>query len=149
MRSTSTSSQARPSDRRRGAAALLAGLGVVTLVVGIAPVAAAGPAASLTANRPAHSTVSEEESVTLDDLRSLVQKHEADGGLTRRHAVRLQARLDITEVYYERGITFRTIHSLQSFKQEVADPRFEPSESAVGELTAAADQLIAQLGGTP
>lgn len=143
-----TSSHTRPSDLRHRAAALLAGLAAVTMVVVAAPAAAAA-AGPMTADRSASSVLSEEQPITLDDLRALVQQQAATGGLDPRHARRLQAFLSMTEVYLDYGITFRAIQSLESFKDYLDEPFFEPSEAAIEELTAAADQLIAQLRDTP
>ncbi|MGH8776048.1 MAG: FIMAH domain-containing protein [Jiangellaceae bacterium] len=40
------------------------------------------------------------------------------------------------------------VRDLETFKQQASNPRYVPSESARDQLTAAADQLIAQLTGT-
>lgn len=57
--------------------------------------------------------------------------------------------IDWDERYYDRGLNFRAVLLLESFKEVASDPTYVPSEFARTQLIAAADQLIAQLGDSP
>ena len=143
MRPTA-SSQTLPSHRRRRAATLLAGVATFTLFVA-APVTAATPA------EPADVTdvQRDAEPITFDDIRQLVAEFEATGEVTFSGARRLLVFLDWGERYQARGLNFRAVLFLENFKEVASDPTYVPSESAREQLIAAADRLIAQLGGTP
>jgi hypothetical protein len=130
------------------------------------PVTAATPVDPLNVNRSARSSASVEnatvaesadvtdtqdnaEPITFDDLRQLVAQFEATGEVTFSGARRMLVFVDWAEFYHDRGYDSRAVLLLEHFKEVASDPTYVPSESAREQLTAAADQLIVQLGGAP
>ena len=139
------------------AAALFASVVLATsaVVVSAGP-AAAGGGGSVSAGHHAEGVgdsvnsgveVVEDDPITVDDLRSLVAQFEATGEVTFFGALRMEAVLDLAENSINRGTPDSAIYSLELFKQVASDPRYVPSTTARDQLIAAADQLIAQLGG--
>ncbi len=123
-------------------AALLASVVLATAGIGVTT----GPAVASEADALRAEAA---ESITVEDLRSLVAQFEATGEVTFAGARRMEATLALAEHYIKLGVPALAVHGLELFKQVAATPRYVPSASARDQLLAAADQLIAQLSETP
>lgn len=129
---------------RRGATALLAGVTAFGLTFMAMTAALAAPA---TAAEPAGVTEVQEEPepITVEDIRLMIEQFEATGEVTFAGAGRLLVMLSMAELYIDRGMPSRGVHSMEVFKEQASNPDYVPSESARDQLLAAADQLIAQM----
>ena len=136
--------QTRTPSRRRGGAALLAGLAAFAMTFTDVPAALAAPAAAV-APAVVDEVQDETAPITFDDVRLLIQQFEATGEVTFAGARRLEFVLLFAERNVERGTPEGAIDNLEVFKRQASNPRYVPSESARDQLIAAADQLIAQL----
>jgi hypothetical protein len=79
-----------------------------------------------------------------------VAQFEADGQVTKEGATRLRTKLLHAERELARGSTEAAIRNLEQFITDTASlPQYVPGQAARWALVDEAEQMIAQLGGTP
>ncbi|HET9347003.1 MAG TPA: LamG domain-containing protein [Candidatus Limnocylindrales bacterium] len=87
---------------------------------------------------------------SIDAIRQLVTDFAADGQVTKEGATRLRTKLDHAERELNRGSTAGAIRNLEQFVTDTASlVQYVPGQEARWALVDEAEQLIAQLGGTP
>jgi hypothetical protein len=87
---------------------------------------------------------------SIAEVRALVTQFRANGQVTKEGASRLLTKLDHAQKELDKGNTVGAIRNLEQFITDTALlPQYVPGQAARWALVDAAEQLIAQLGGTP
>jgi hypothetical protein len=87
---------------------------------------------------------------SLDAIRALVQEFRDDGQVTKEGASRLLTKVDHAEKELAKGSSVGAIRNLEQFITDTAIlPQYVPGQEARWALVDEAEQMIAQLGGTP
>jgi hypothetical protein len=83
-------------------------------------------------------------------IRALATEFRAEGQVTKEGATRLLSKLDQAQKELDRGATAAAIRNLEQFINDTAIlPQYVPGQEARWALVDEAEQMIAQLGGTP